>query len=87
MSSGLVPVTTPVGNIPSIIESGSDGFICPVKDSKAMIANINYLLSNTIDLYKMSCAAKTTAKKRFSTTKNVNKLIAITNSVINGKYD
>jgi glycosyltransferase involved in cell wall biosynthesis len=87
MSSGLVPVTTPVGNIPSILKSGSDGFICPVKDSKPMIANIDYLLSNTIDLFKMSIEAKTTAEKRFSTIKNINKLIAITNSVINGKYD
>lgn len=87
MSSGLVPITTPVGNIPSILESGSNGFICPVKDSKAMFSNINHLLSNTLDLYKMSCAAKTTAEKRFSTAKNINKLIAITNSVINGKYD
>lgn len=87
MSAGLVPVTTPVGNIPSVLESGTDGFLCPVNDSEAMISRIDGLLSNPNHLHQMSSAAKHTAESRFSTKENINKLIAITNSIIGDKFD
>ena len=87
MSAGLVPVTTPVGNIPSVIESGANGFLCPVNHSEAMIARIDGLLSDPERLHYMSSAAKHTAESRFSTQENINKLITITHGVIGGEFD
>ena len=87
MSAGLVPVTTPVGNIPSVLESGTNGFLCPVNDSAAMIARIDDLLSNPNHLHQMSSAAKHTVESRFSTKENINKLIATSKSVIEGEFD
>lgn len=87
MGAGLVPVTTPVGNIPSVIESNKNGFLCPVRDSNYMIDKIDLLLNNPELLNHISIAARNTAKERFSTNKNINKLIAITKKVIDGKYD
>ena len=87
MSAGLVPVTTPVGTIPSVLESGTNGFLCPVNDSEAIISRIDGLLSNPNHLHQMSSAAKHTAESRFSTKENINKLIAITNSIIGDEFD
>ena len=86
MAAGLAPVTTPVGNIPSVIESNINGFLCPVNDSKSMIKKITLLLKNSNLLHKISITAKNSAKKRFSTKENINKLIAVTDKVISG-YD
>lgn len=66
MSFHIIPVVTPVGSIPEIIEHGENGFLVPVKDYKDIVKNI-VLLSKDVDLFnEVQKKAYQTIKKNYS---------------------
>jgi glycosyltransferase involved in cell wall biosynthesis len=59
MSQGLIPITTPVGVAPEIIQDGKNGYL--VRDEKAMIAVARKLLSDARLRARLSVGALRTA--------------------------
>lgn len=62
MCSGLVPIATPVGTIPDLIEDGTNGCIIPLDSAKALTESASQLLLNYDIFTKMrNKALKTSA--------------------------
>ena len=58
MASGVVPVVTPVGAIPEVVEDGVHGRLVPVGDPRAIAAAVEQLASDRAVLARMSAACR-----------------------------
>jgi len=58
MAYGVVPVTTPVGGIPDVVNSGENGVLVSPGDEPALFAGISSLLTNLMHYQGMSKRAQ-----------------------------
>jgi glycosyltransferase involved in cell wall biosynthesis len=85
MSEGCVPVTTAVGDLPSVIEHGKNGFLLPVEDEQTIAIRATeiaeLLNSNPSLLEEMGLAAMKTTKEKFSYENFKNAYLSLLNSI------
>lgn len=74
MSYGVVPVVTPVGSIPEVVENGENGIFISVKDSDSIVKGIRNLHDNRNMVKRLGEKALDTIFKRFSPQAYVKKL-------------
>jgi glycosyltransferase involved in cell wall biosynthesis len=77
MAYKLVPIVTPVGSIPEIVEDGKNGFLVPVYNYKAIINSIIELDANPKKFEEMSQNAYETIKSDYSLSSYLNKINAV----------
>ena len=74
MSYGVVPVVTPVGSIPQVVNDGKNGLLTKVKDVDSIVEAIKKLATDRALLYSMGQEARTTILNNFSTEEYIRKL-------------
>ncbi len=77
LSTGLPVVTTNVGGIPEIIESGRNGFLVQPFNSKELSARILYLLEHPTEASEMGFLARKTILGRFDWRLIVKKVLKV----------
>lgn len=77
MSFGCVPLTTPVGSIPTLVSDGHNGRFFPVKGSEPIADLIAYLSQHKAEYMEFSKAARSTVFEKFSPTVYVEDLNGI----------
>lgn len=68
MSVGCIPVCTPVGGIPSVIENGVNGFLSKTASTEDFIKSLNDVINLPSDAYKN---IRQSAIKRFNSTYSI----------------
>ena len=58
MAAGVVPVVTPVGAIPEVVEDGVHGKLVPVGNAQAIAAAVEQLAADRASLARMSAACR-----------------------------
>jgi glycosyltransferase involved in cell wall biosynthesis len=66
MSAGLPVVSTAVGGVPELVESGRSGLLVEPKDCAAFSAAMQFLLDHPETRASMSCAARDHAASAFN---------------------
>lgn len=74
MSYGVVPVVTPVGSIPTVVEDGKNGLLTAVKEVQPVADAIKRLAEDRRLLMEMGRNARETILTRFSPSNYVEKL-------------
>lgn len=83
MSTGLPVVTTNVGGIPEMIESGRNGFLVQPFNSKELSARILYLLEHPTDASEVGFLARKTILERFDWRLIVQKVLSVYEEALN----
>ena len=81
MSFGAVPVVTPVGSIPEVIENGKNGYFVEVRDVDSIVNVIQRIYQQRELAFSVGEKAKETIYKQFSPSEYVNKLNNIYNTL------
>ena len=58
MAAGVVPIVTPVGGIPDVVQDGVHGAFVPVRDCDALAQAIEALARDRAALARMSAACR-----------------------------
>ena len=66
MAAGAVPVVTPVGAIPDVVERGRQGLYVPVGDAGAIAAAVTELAADREALARMAAASRTRVASAYS---------------------
>ncbi|MDD5458678.1 MAG: glycosyltransferase family 4 protein [Phycisphaerae bacterium] len=66
MSYGLVPITTPVGGIPDVIQDEQNGFLIEPGNSEALAEAINLLIHNKDLRQRLGDAARATIVQKYN---------------------
>lgn len=74
MAHGLVPVVSPVGGIPSLVENGTNGYLIPVGDSGVLAETLISLFSNPSLCARLGASARRTIQNHFSMDAHLDKL-------------
>lgn len=74
MAHGLVPVVSPVGGIPSLVEDGINGYLVPVGDSEVLAETLMGLFSNPSLCARVGAFARRTIQDHFSMDAHLDKL-------------
>ena len=74
MANKLVPIVTPVGSIPEIVEDRKNGFLVPVYDYKAIAISIIELIKNPKKFEELSQNAYETIKSSYSLSGYITKI-------------
>ncbi len=82
MSYGLVPVVTPVGGIPQIVEEGISGFFMPVGDEAALTSALLTLIEDRSLQTRMGLAARDKIIHCFSAEQGIKNLVNIYDDLI-----
>lgn len=77
MSYGAVPIVTPVGSIPQVVENGKNGLFIKKKDTASIVNAIRELNADRSLLRQLGDAARSTIFEHFST----NKYISLLNNI------
>jgi len=77
LSSGLPVVTTKVGGIPEMIESGRNGFLVQPSNARELADRILYCLEHPAAASEMAVLARKTILKRFDWSLIVKKVLAV----------
>ena len=77
MSYGIVPVVTPVGSIPTVVEDGKNGLLIKKKSTDAIVKAIKQLNEDRSLLYTLGQKARETIFNNFSTERYIKHLNAI----------
>ena len=81
MSYGIVPITTPVGGIPDVVESGKTGILIAPGDEDALLEAIRSLLNNSNLYNHLSDKAKQIICNEYNLCNYTKKLNIIYNSL------
>ncbi len=73
MSTGVVPICTPISSIPEIIENGKNGYLVEVGSTQAIVEALRALAAQPQRLEEMSAKALMFAKSNFDATANFTK--------------
>lgn len=82
MSAGCVPVVSNVGSIGEVVKDGHNGFIVGPYDVSGTIEKLLLLLSDNVDLGRMSASARDTMEQNHSINDYVSKLEQIYEEVV-----
>lgn len=74
MSYGTVPIVTPVGSIPQVVENGKNGLFIKKKDTASIVGAVKKLNADRPLLRQLGDAARSTIFERFSTNKYISQL-------------
>lgn len=81
MSYGVVPVVTPVGSIPQVVDDGKNGLLIKVKDVDGIVDAVSKLSNNRALLRSLSSKARATIFSQFSPAGYIAKLNSIYHSL------
>lgn len=81
MSFGMVPVVTPVGSIPSVIDNKNNGMFINVRNSEDIAKAITTLTYDKTMITKLSFNAKRTILRKFDDVQYIDKLNQLYNEV------
>lgn len=81
MSSGKAIVVTTVGGIPEAIQDGVNGLLIPPRDSGALAAALNRVLTDPLLRHTLATNARKTIEERFSTDVVTEKLATLYNEL------
>lgn len=81
MSFGAVPVVTPVGSMPDVVENGKNGYFVEVRDVDSIVNVIQRIYQQRELAFSVGEKAKETIYKQFSPTEYVNKLNNLYNTL------
>ncbi len=82
MAAGRVPVASPVGGVPEMIEDGVTGFLVDADDSQLLAQRIIELMDDFDTAAKMGAAARAVAKTRYNAGDVANSIIEFCTSLI-----
>ncbi len=77
MAAGLPVVTTPVGSVSDVIESGKNGLLVPVGDAAALAGAISRLAGDPAERRRIGAEGNRTARARFATEAAAERLVAL----------
>ena len=77
LASGLPVVSTPLGGIPEIVDSGKEGLLVPEGDAAALAEALELLLSEHEGWARMAAAGPVKAAMKFDRNKNLPHLIDV----------
>ena len=66
MAAGKPIISTEVGDIPQVIQSGYSGLLVPAGNANALAISLQYLIDNRSEAEKLSKMARKEVEKRFS---------------------
>lgn len=75
MGYGVLPLVSPVGSMPDVVEDGKNGFL--IENAKSIVSTILLLDQDRVKLEMMAQAARETMEDRFSIKNYVNKVNAV----------
>lgn len=81
MAAGRVPIASPVGGVPEMIDDGVTGFIVPEDDSEKLAHRIIELMDDSSMAKRMGSAAKVVALERYDRHKVADRILGICSSV------
>jgi glycosyltransferase involved in cell wall biosynthesis len=82
MATGLPPVVSSVGNIPSVIEDGKNGLLIEPKNPDSISSALNRIMDNKLLIEKLGKNAHEYARDNFSTEVAVKKLSNVIHEVL-----
>jgi glycosyltransferase involved in cell wall biosynthesis len=82
LSTGLPVVTTRVGGIPEMIDSGKNGFLVEPADSRALAGRILYYLEHPAVASEMGLLAREAIEKHFDWRLIVKKVVKVYNEAL-----
>lgn len=82
MAAGRVPIASPVGGVPEMIEDGVTGFLVDADDSDMLAQRLIELFDDFDKAKKMGSAARTVALKRYNRHDVADRILQICSSVI-----
>ena len=77
MARGLPVLTTPVGGIPEVVQSGCNGILVKPQDIEAIAQGLRTLLSSEAERKRLGNAARDTIERNFALPVTLDKLAAI----------
>ena len=82
MATGLPPIVSSVGNIPSVIEDGKNGLLVEPQNPDSVSNALNRIMDNELLLEKLGRNAHEYARDNFSTEVAVKKLSDVIHEVL-----
>lgn len=82
MAAGRVPIASPVGGVPEMIEDGVTGFLVDADDSDKLAERLIELLSDFNKAKQMGAAARAVAVERYDRHKVADRILEICSSVV-----
>jgi glycosyltransferase involved in cell wall biosynthesis len=82
MAAGVVPVVTPVGAIPEVVEDGVHGKIVPVGDAQAIAAAVEQIAADRASLARMSAACRARIAAAYSIDRLAGELASLYSKVL-----
>jgi glycosyltransferase involved in cell wall biosynthesis len=80
---GVPTVATAVGGVPELVEDGVTGFLVPPGDTAALAAALQKLMLDFSLAARMGTSARRRAEARFSVTRQVDRLLALWDGLLN----
>jgi glycosyltransferase involved in cell wall biosynthesis len=77
MAAGVVPVVTPVGAIPDVVERRAHGLFVPVRDARAIAEALGALAADRAQLARMSAACRSRIAGAYSIERLASDLIGL----------
>jgi glycosyltransferase involved in cell wall biosynthesis len=77
MACGLPVLTTPVGGIPEVVQSGANGILVKPQDIDAIAQALRTLLSSESERRRLGDAARDTIERNFALPVTLDKLAGI----------
>jgi len=81
MAAGRVPVASPVGGVPEMIEDGVTGFLVDADDSSTLAQRLIELMDDHEKAQRMGAAAKKIAMERYDRHKVAERILEICSSI------
>jgi len=84
MAAGRVPIASPIGGVPEMIDDGATGFLVDADDSDKLAERLIELLTDFDKAKRMGAAAKAVAAQRYDRHKVADRILEICSSVAGG---
>lgn len=87
MIAGRVPVVSPVGGVPELVQDGATGYLVEPDDAKSLAARLTELMDDPDKARRMGTAAREIALQRCERHKVANGILEICSSLVNDREE
>jgi glycosyltransferase involved in cell wall biosynthesis len=77
MAGGAVPVVSPVGAIPDVLQDGVHGLMVPAQDASAVAQALERLANDRLLLYRLALAARARIVDQYSVARMAQEFAAL----------